>query len=149
MSSGKDFKSDLIRNSFFKDGVIIGDVNFPVLKKIILVEIDPELGNPDLEDFNLLANKLKNFIKHFTTEYFDILVQDIATSVANNLFQQEGYSAGPNDFKVLKRTLNLEGITIFPEGYALKFTTEKFFPDYQLIVELTNDLEIDDMALYD
>lgn len=144
-----DFKSDLINNPVLENGTIAGEIHFPTLKKNLVVEIDPELANPIIDDFNQLVDKLRRLIKQLNADSYNVILQNIAEEAVNVLFEQEGYNTGPEERKALKRNLDLGGITVFPEGFLLVFLTEKFFPDYQLVAELTNDLEIYDIALHD
>lgn len=141
--------SDFIKEIIIEDNILQGVIFSPSLNQSLAIEIDPESEGTELADFEELSSQLQRLVDYFTREKLQQLQVSVAREITESAYEQEDYTPTATDFAALEQDLNLTKIIAFPEGFAFDYSAKATYPGNLIKVQLDEDFDIADVAIYD
>lgn len=139
----------IINNITIDNNLLQGTMRSPSLHQSFPIEIDLEEDSTSPADFDDLINELQRLIAHLTPDHLQKIEASIASEITESAYEQTDYTPTADDFTALENDLKLVKIIAFPDGFALDYTAEVNYPGNQIKVQLDEDFNIDDVAIYD
>lgn len=139
-----------ITNITIENNLLQGTIFSPSLHQTFAIEIDPETDTAiTTADFDNLIPELQRLIEHLTPDQLQNITASAARELTNSAYEQSGYTPTEADFTALENELKLMKIIVFPEGFAFDYTADVNYPGNQIKVQLDEDFNIDDIAIYE
>jgi hypothetical protein len=138
-----------ITNITIENSLLQGTIFSPSLHQSFAIEIDPETDTTTTADFDDLIKELQRLIEYLTPDQLQKITTSIAREITTSAYEQSDYTPTEPDFTALENDLKLMKIITFPEGFAFDYAAEANYPGNQVTVQLDEDFNIEDVAIYE
>lgn len=138
-----------ITNITIENNLLLGTIFSPSLHQSFAIEIDPETDATTTAHFDDLINELQRLIGYLMPDLLQKITTSTAREITTSAYEQSDYTPTEADFTVLENDLKLLKIITFPEGFAFDYAAEANYPGNQIKVQLDEDFNIEDIAIYE
>ncbi len=134
-------QTGLIDDPVIEDDVVRGEAHLAGADAMVEVDVDPEVDEVDEPDLDALVAAVSQVLSIDETRW-RALVEEVATEIEDALDDEEIE-------KVADPRVDLEpvGVGVFVDALIVVFVAEKQFPDALVHVQLTPELEVEDIEI--
>jgi len=134
-------ESGLLDDPQIDDDSVVGVGHLDAAGVEVEVDLDPELDEEDTPDLDAILSALKDVLS-VSEDRWNAIVDEVASDIEDALDDDE------LDRDIDLRTdLEAVGVGVFADAVIVVFASETAFPDALVHVQLTLELEVEDIEL--
>lgn len=134
-------ESGLLDDAQIDEDSVIGAAHLEAAGVEVEVDLDPEIDDEDAPDLDAIMSGLKDILT-VSEDRWRAIVEEVASDI------EDALDDGELDADVDLRTdLEAIGVGVFADAIIVVFAGETSFPDALVHVQLTPDLEVEDIEI--